>query len=101
LLLLRSASMPMENRQVKNPGGIKLASPKVIEPLIQHALPGIPVTRCPQPPRGVPNRSDSHYFMVEQDSDLWRKASQHNSIAFYWPDMPDDLQVQIIFVVPS
>jgi len=101
LLLLRSASMPMENRQVKNPGGIKLASPKMIEPLIQHALPGIPVTRCPQPPRGVPNRSDSHYFMVEQDSDLWRKAGQHNSIAFYWPDMPDDLQVQIIFVVPS
>ena len=101
LLLLRSSSIPMENRQIKNPGGIKLASPKMIEPLILHALPGIPVTRCAQPPRGVPNRSDSHYFLVEQESELWNKACQHSSISFYWPDMPEDLQVQMIFVVPS
>lgn len=101
LLLLRSASIPMENRQIKNQGGIKLAPPQMIEMLIQHALPGIPVSACRQPPRGVPNRSDSHYFVIEQDSDLWSKVIKGKGISCYWPDMPDDLQVQIIFVVPS
>lgn len=101
LLLLRSANMPMENRQLKKISAMKLASPKHIEALIQHALPGIPVTWCRQPPRGVPNRTDSHYFEVERDSDLWARAAKENNVAFYWPDMPDDLQVQLIFVVPS
>lgn len=101
LLLLRSAAIPMQNRQIKNMGGIKLASPKSIETLIQHALPGIPVSHCSQPPRGVPNRADSHYFKVDRDSELWNYAELHKSIALYWPDMPEDLQVQIIFVVQS
>ncbi|MHA0273226.1 type VI secretion system baseplate subunit TssK [Enterobacter ludwigii] len=101
LLLLRSTNMPLENRQVKNPGGIKLASGQIIETLIQHALPGVPVNGCRQPPRGVPNRSDSHYFVIDQDNELWSKALKGKSISCYWPDMPDDLQVQIIFVVPS
>lgn len=101
LLLLRSASITMENRQIKNTGSIKLASSKTIEALIQHALPGIPVRYCSQPPRGVPNRSDSHYFSVDRDSALWTKAKLHKSIALYWPDMPEDLQVQIVFVVQS
>ncbi|MBI0278596.1 type VI secretion system baseplate subunit TssK (plasmid) [Hafnia alvei] len=101
LLLLRSPGMPMENRQLKNVGGMKLASRKIIEALIQHALPGIPMSLSRQPPRGVPNRADSHYFIVERDSELWEKATKNNAISFYWPDMPDDLQVQLIFVVPS
>ena len=101
LLLLRSSVIAMENQQIKNIGGIKLASPKIIEALIQHALPGISMKYCPQPPRGVPNRSGSHYFSVDRDSELWNKAELHKSIALYWPEMPDDLQAQIIFVVQS
>lgn len=101
LLLLRSANMPLENRHVKNPGGIKLAPRQIIESLIQHALPGVQVNSCRQPPRGVPNRSDSHYFVIDQSSELWSKALKGKSIAFYWPEMPDDIQIQIIFVVPS
>jgi len=101
LLLLRSTHMPMENRQIKNSGGIKLASGQIIETLTQHALPGVPVNGCRQPPRGVPNRNDSHYFVIDQNSELWSKALKGKSISCYWPDMPDDLQVQIIFVVPS
>jgi type VI secretion system protein ImpJ len=101
LLLLRSSAMPMENKGIKNTGGIKLASAQVINLLIQHALPGTPVTLCPQAPRGVPNRSDSYYFMVDRRSELWATAEQDKSVSFYWPDMPEDLQVQLIFVVPT
>lgn len=101
LLLLRSDAMPMENRQLQKLGGIKLASPGMIDALIQHALPGIPVSWCRQPPRGVPNRGDSHYFMVDRSSDLWDKTVKNGAIAFYWPDMPGDLQVQLIYVVAA
>lgn len=96
LLLLRSSATPM-----KNTDGIKLASTQAINLLIQHALPGTPVKFCQQAPRGVPNRSDSSYFIVDSKSELWVAAGKDKSISFYWSDMPEDLQVQLIFVVPT
>lgn len=101
LLLLRSSTITLENQQIKNTGGIKLASTQSINLLIQHALPGAPVTFCQQAPRGVPNRSDSSYFIVDRQSKLWTAAEQDKSISFYWSDMPEDLQVQLVFVVPT
>lgn len=96
LLLLRSSVT-----SIQNAGGIKLASTQAINLLIQHALPGAPITLCQQAPHGVPNRSDSSYFIVDRHSALWAAAEQDKSISFYWSDMPEDLQVQLIFVVPA
>ena len=101
LLLLRTAKMPLKNSQLENSGGFKLAAGDIIETLIKHALPGVPVNCCLQPPRGVPNRSDSYYFVVDHGSALWINAMKGRRISFYWPEMPDDLYVQIIFVTST
>ena len=69
----------------------------MIHPLIRHALPGVPITHCEQPPNGVPAHNDAQYFTVQHNSELWRKIEDEQCIAFCVPDAPDDLSVQIIF----
>lgn len=101
LLLLRSREFVESKLLAENSRNIKLASRQNIESLIQHALPGVGTNLCAQVPRGVPNRSDSYYFSVKRDGELWQKIEQHKSVAFYWADAPEDLQVQIIFMVAS
>lgn len=101
LLLLRSASFADAGLSPDFDGPLKLASRTNIDTLIQHALPGVPLSLCRVTPRGVPNRSDSRYFTVQRESTLWLKNESHKSVAFYWPDAPEDLLVQIIFKVPS
>ncbi|EHM44281.1 MULTISPECIES: type VI secretion system baseplate subunit TssK [Hafnia] len=97
LLLLRSALFT-KHRASEPTESLKLASRQSLEALIQHALPGIPLKLCQPVPRGVPNRSDSCYWELTRDSDLWKNALQEQSIAFYWPEAPADLQVQIVFM---
>lgn len=101
LLLLRSASFTQVKIPTDFDGTLKLASVNNINVLIQHALPGVPLVLCDIAPRGVPNRGDSRYFTVQRNSALWSKSETDKSVAFYWPDAPQDLQVQIIFKVPS
>ena len=101
LLLLRSNAFIENKHLLANSRGLKLASRQHIEALIQHALPGVQTQICAQAPRGVPSRSDSYYFTVNCIGDLWGKIESDKSIAFYWSDAPEDLQVQIIFMVSS
>lgn len=97
LLLLRSERFTQyRGREITD--DLKLSSRQSLEELIQHALPGIPLRICQPVPRGVPDCSDSCYWEVIRDSQLWKIAQLQESIAFYWPDAPSDLQVQIVFM---
>ncbi|HHL2712515.1 TPA: type VI secretion system baseplate subunit TssK [Yersinia enterocolitica] len=97
LLLLRSEYFT-QHRVTETTDCLKLASGKMLESLIQHSLPGIVLHLCQSAPRGVPNHRDSRYWELARDSELWKVAQQHQSIAFYWPEAPADLQVQIVFM---
>lgn len=95
LLMLRSETLTSTNIESS---GFKVASGSSVLTLIQHALPGVEVTRLNPTPRGVPHRRDTFYFRLHQQDSLWKSIEQQQSIAFYWSDAPDDLQVQIIFM---
>jgi type VI secretion system protein ImpJ len=97
LLLLRTSENMLNDSRLSNFAGFKLASVNTIDALIQHALPGVPVHACEHPPRGVPARSDYYYYCVHHDSEQWRSVAESGGVAFYFPDMPDDLEVQIVF----
>lgn len=97
LLLLRS-ELFTQTRSSEPTDSLKLASRQSLEALIQHSLPGIPLSLCKPVPRGVPNRSDSCYWVIGRDNRLWEAVQQQQSIAFYWPEAPADLQVQIVFM---
>lgn len=96
-LLLRSAQFTQAGgeQQVES---MKLATADSIEALIQHALPGITLQSCSLPPRGVPKRNDSRYFIIDRQSALWQKIEGDQQVGFYWIQAPDDLQVQLLFL---
>lgn len=97
LLLLRTSENVSSDSRLFNSAGFKLAPVDTIDALIRHALPGVAVYACEHPPRGVPARSDYYYYCVHHDSEQWRSVAESGEVAFYFPDMPDDLEVQIVF----
>ncbi|EBD4389315.1 type VI secretion system baseplate subunit TssK [Salmonella enterica] len=97
LLQLRTERVLSREQWLAISNNIKLAPLSMIHPLIRHALPGVPITHCEQPPNGVPAHNDAQYFTVQHNSELWRKIEDEQCIAFCVPDAPDDLSVQIIF----
>lgn len=101
LLLLRSTKLESWHIQFSAAGEFKIAPQETISSLIQHALPGISSVWANPSPRGVPNRKDSYYFVLNQHENVWKSVEQQKNIAFYWADAPDDLQVQLVFMVPS
>lgn len=100
LLLLRSESFTIHH-SITGADNFKLASKESLEEIIQHALPGIPLVLCQPVPHGVPDCRDSCYWELNQDNTLWEKAWNEQSFAFYWPEAPDDLEVQIVMMAES
>ncbi|MBV4366734.1 type VI secretion system baseplate subunit TssK [Erwinia phyllosphaerae] len=96
LLMLRSSQIAFDDKRFSQTGNFKLAAREAIDDLIQHALPGIPITRCAEIPHGVPNRNDTACYFIRRDGELWQQVETNRSIAFYSPDMPDDLLVQLV-----
>jgi type VI secretion system protein ImpJ len=76
---------------------LKLSSCSSISSLIQHALPGIPLTPLNIAPDGVPHRQDTFYFHLNM-ADVPRDGNESLPLAFYWVDAPDDLQVQLVLI---
>lgn len=101
LVLLRSEKLPSWHLSFAAGSEFKIASQDAISALIQHALPGITSTWANPSPRGVPDRKDSCYFVLNQHEEAWKNVEKHKNIAFYWADAPDDLQVQLVFVEVS
>ena len=77
-------------------GSVRTAAPSVMPDLIDYALPGVDVLELPGPPQGLPRRADARYFRIEQVSEGWQTVQDEGSVAFYWPDAPEDLRVVVI-----
>lgn len=100
-LLVRSVQFSQLKTQQSSVQSMKLASRHTLDVLISHALPGVPLTLCSQSPRGVPKRSDSRYLQIDRSSELWKKIESDQKAGFFWPQAPDDLQVQLLYMVAS
>ncbi|MFT0531293.1 type VI secretion system baseplate subunit TssK [Castellaniella hirudinis] len=74
----------------------RLAAPKVLPSLIDHALPGTDLIELNAPPQGIPKRANARYFRIEQMSAEWEQIVQAAEIGLFWADAPDDLRAQII-----
>ncbi|MCD6025556.1 MAG: impJ [Solimicrobium sp.] len=64
--------------------------------LISHALPGIELILMNDAPQGLPRRSNSYYFRIEQISKQWELVEQEGLIALQWLDAPNDLKAEIV-----
>ena len=95
-LLLRSSRREGLAGRVQTMG--KLAPAKDMRGIVGQALPGIRLLYTEQPPAGLPRRSDTLYFMIEQNDPLWQKVLQEGDIAFMLPNRPDDMIAQIMVI---
>lgn len=100
-LLVRSAQFSREKTLFGGVNSLKLSSRHSLDAIIQHALPGVSLQLCTQPPRGVPKRSDCWYLQIDRSSELWKKIEFDQKIGFFWTHAPEDLQVQLLYMVTS
>lgn len=100
-LLVRSSQWDPRQDLTHSVQSMKLSSRSTLDALIQHALPGVGVQLCSQPPRGVPKRADSRYLLIDRDSELWLKVMAERQAVFFWSQAPEDLHVQLLCKVAS
>lgn len=74
----------------------RLAAVDEMQGLISHALPGLELIHMTAAPQGLPRRSYSYYFRIEQMSQQWEVVEREGAIALYWPDAPADLKAEVV-----
>ena len=75
---------------------VRLAATQEMPGLIAHALPGLELIHMATAPQGLPRRSYSYYFRIEQISQQWEVVEREGTVALYWLDAPDDLKAEIV-----
>ncbi|MBQ9406913.1 MAG: type VI secretion system baseplate subunit TssK [Desulfovibrio sp.] len=95
-LLLRTSQREGLATRVQTMG--KLAPSADMHGIVGQALPGIRLLYTEQPPAGLPRRSDTLYFMIDQNDPLWQKVMQEGDVTFALPGRPDDLLAQLTVI---
>lgn len=76
----------------------KLASLHSIKYLTAQALPGVPIRAVESPPIGLPRRSDTAYFEINDNSPLWKELFQldDKTVAFSWQGGGEDMVAHLV-----
>lgn len=90
-----SASMPLQQIQLKFPELCKVAPNNRMREVVQTNLPGLTVVHMPTPPRQIRTIIDHVYFQLDKNSPLWPEFSVASGIALHfagnWPGLQLDL----------
>lgn len=77
---------------------VKIGSREDLHIIVSRALPGIGLEHQPQPPQELPRRSNTIYFLINSNSELWESVSKKKNLALYWNNAPADLDVELMVV---
>lgn len=94
-LVMRTESAP-EGMLQSFEAQAKLGARDQVPVLISRALPGVELIQMPVAPQGLPRRTNSLYFRIEQLSEQWDFVERSGSIALYWGEAPADLRVELV-----
>jgi type VI secretion system protein ImpJ len=99
-LAVRS-EMPQGDLIARAPQLIKLCSADLIDRLVQHALPGVPLTHSPSPPAAIPVKLKYQYFSLSQGGAPWEAITRARNLAAYVPgDFPDPA-LELVIILPA
>ena len=85
----------------KTPNLIKIASADVVEYLVQHALPGVPLKHVQSPPNAIPVKLGYQYFSLTPQGAPWESIGKSRNLAAYAPvDFPNP-QMELIILLPQ
>lgn len=76
----------------------KLGTPDQIETLVTRSLPGLELLPLQALPLGMPRRAGATYFRLESLSDAWDEVLRDRRLAFFMPDAPADLRLELIVI---
>ncbi|OPX56902.1 type VI secretion system protein ImpJ [Oceanospirillum multiglobuliferum] len=76
----------------------KLGASSQVELYEARALPGLGKKLLTSRPEGLPNRPNSHYFSIDVASGLWQSVESDRALTLIWPNAPDDLRVELVFL---
>jgi type VI secretion system protein ImpJ len=75
---------------------VRIAAPSQLPALIDLALPGIDLIEVLTPPQGLPQRSNTRYYRIEQMAQAWEAVEQEGELAMFWAQAPEDLRVEVV-----
>jgi len=76
----------------------KLGAVSIMEGLVNRALPGIELIYLQVPPQGLPRVAGALYFRLETLSDGWETLQHERQAAFFLPQPPADLIIDLVVV---
>jgi type VI secretion system protein ImpJ len=76
----------------------KLGALSVMDGLINRALPGVELVYLHVPPAGLPRVAGALYFRLETLSDGWEELQRVRQAAFFLPQPPTDLIIDLVVV---
>lgn len=76
----------------------KLGALGAMDGLVNRSLPGVELVYLQVPPAGLPRIAGALYFRVETLSDAWDEIQSGRQAAFFLPDIPGDLIVELVVV---
>lgn len=76
----------------------KLATSDTLETVVTRALPGIELLALQTLPLGLPKRNGATYFRIENECALWESVQSSGELALFLPDIPSDLQAELIMI---
>ena len=76
----------------------KLGAVSIMEGLVNRALPGIELIYLQVPPQGLPRVAGALYFRLETLSDGWEALQHERQAAFFLPQPPADLVIDLVVV---
>lgn len=76
----------------------KLGASSQVELYEARALPGLGKRLLTSRPEGLPSRPNSHYFSIDVASGLWQSVEADRALTLIWPNAPDDLRVELVFL---
>lgn len=97
-LALRSEHFTETEYEMPDDRLIKIASADQITNVVNRALPGVRLWLKDLAPKGLPNRANTRYFLLDNRHPLWCQIVQTESVALHWPDAPTDMRAEFIVV---
>lgn len=76
----------------------KLGAVSAIDELVNRALPGVELVYQQVPPQGLPRVAGALYFRMETLSDGWQALQRERRAAFFLPQTPGDLIIDLVVV---
>ncbi len=95
-LMLRTAHLEELAGSMKSVA--KLLPSSGMSGILSRALPGVRLNATEQPPAGLPRRSDTLYFHIDQGDPLWKTVLGNGEVTLILPEKPDDLLVQLAVI---